>query len=229
MLSILIPSVRETIYRCVDHILRVSTSINTDFEIVICSKQKLNFSTPKVRVVAEDIDNIGSIKPINKCFSESQGEYFLVTCDDIIMHGNAMAIPEFVESQAFDGRKYKICSIGYSSYHNHYVPYEPVGQTDENMRIPILSFPAGSRNTVDTLLDGVIFNESYKHIAADNWLSWYLNSNGEPPAFMSNTPMGYGFDTRAEASLCVRQEDLDLLRKMILLSQTRNMNYNCKV
>tara|TARA_A100001201_G_scaffold22296_2_gene25088 strand:- start:548 stop:1237 length:690 start_codon:yes stop_codon:yes gene_type:complete len=229
MLSILIPSARETVYKCVEHILQCSKSINTDFEIIICSKQKLNFSSPKVRVIAEDIDNIGSNKPINQCFSESQGEYFLVTCDDLLMNPNAMGIPEFIESEVFSERKYKICSIGYNSFHNHYVPYQPVGETDENMLIPILSFPAGSRNTVETLLDGVVFNELYKHVAGDNWLSWYVNSNGEPPVFMQNTGMDFSFDTRAETSLCVRQEDIDLLGKMILLSQTTNVNYNCKV
>jgi len=229
MLSILIPSSRETVYRCVQHILQVSESVNTDLEIIICSKERLKFSSSKVKVVREDIDNIGSIKPINQCFSESQGEHFLVTCDDLLISPRAMLVPEFVESDFFNGRKFKICSIGYQVIHHCYVPYETLEETDEKITIPILSFPAGSRNVVDTLLDGVIFNESYKHIAADNWLSWYLNSNGESPVFMPNTPMDYSFDTRAEKSLSVRERDLHSLKEMISLSQTKDINYNYKV
>ena len=51
-----------------------------------------------------------------------------------------------------------------------------------------------------------IFNESFKHVYADNWLSYYLGSSGEDPVFMPNTRNVTTGDVKAHKKLRIEDE-----------------------
>jgi glycosyltransferase involved in cell wall biosynthesis len=222
MISILITSVRDSIYRVVDHIEKTLSSV--DYEIVICSDNDLSLNKPNIKLIKDRDGNIGSITPTNQCLKESQGEYFLVTCDDILLNPNVVHLEEFLKSDTFKNRQHEICSIGYTDYHHCFVPtfnrYRP-------SNIPIMSFPAGSRWSIEDNMGGVIFNEGFRHIWADNWLSYYLAKKGEHPIFMPYTHNDLSFDTREEKSKIVRQSDEEYFKKLIdFCDDNSNISYN---
>lgn len=219
MISVLIASVRDSVYKVVDHIEKTLSSV--DYEIVICSSNDLSLNKPNIKLIKDKEGNIGSIIPTNQCFQASQGDIFLVTCDDILLNPNVIHLEKFLESQTFDDREYKICSIGYVDYHHCFVP------TSNKDRIPIMSFPAGQRQSIDDYMDGVIFNEGFSHIWADNWLSYYLAYKGEGPVFMPNTPNDLSFDSREEKSLLLRESDGIFFQRLVgFLKDNPNMTYN---
>ena len=240
MISILIPSNRETIERSVNHILQMAKDILycPDYEIIISSKKNININNKRVKVIKDTDGNVGSIDPVNKCFAQSQGDYFIVTCDDVLVNPNIFYISSFIESERLSNRKYKICSIGYSP------GFKPIPEPMVKRKVvdkcvhcgslhparaAVLSFPAGSRDTVYGLLDGVIFNKMFSHIYADNWLSWYLHQQGEPPVYMHGTHMVCDFklDTREESSVSVRSGDeIKFKELMNYYDDNPDINYN---
>lgn len=205
MLSILIPSnakkkhhrVKSRLCETIDHIFSIVPPI--DYEIIICSPHKLNINHPKIKVVKDTEGNVGSIRPVNQCLKASQGEYFISTPDDHLIHPNCFNIEEFVEGPLFANRKFKITTTGWeqhklrgdgsAEYVNTGILLNKSGEVDR--LVGILAMPAGARSTVDNLLDGIIFNETLLHVAADNFLSYYIaKTSGEIPLFMPDTEAG---------------------------------------
>lgn len=224
-ISILIPSTRPDIYRIVNHLERIATD---DYEIIISSPCQLSFSQSHIKVISDDKDNVGSIDPINQCFKECTGDYFMVVCDDLLVHPNVFKLKEFLDSPLFENRKYPICSIGYRTIHDAKVPTYGIEEAIQN--VPIMSFPAGKTDKVRELLDGVIFNESYKHICADNWLSYFIAQNDGSPIFMLDTRHDYSFDSRATHSESVREHDRQVfIKHMAEFHTNTNMSYNHRV
>tara|TARA_R110000824_G_scaffold390271_1_gene586679 strand:- start:248 stop:940 length:693 start_codon:yes stop_codon:yes gene_type:complete len=220
-ISILIPSTKEKIYDIVDHIESISTC---SYEIIVCTPLDINFKQSNVKVIQDDEDNIGSISPINRCFKEAQCDYFFVTCDDILIHKNCFNIEEFTKSN-LSSNKYKICSIGYKDAHGATVP--TFGGYERINNVRILSFPAGSTQSVYDHLDGVIFNGSFKHIYADNWLSYYINYHGKKPVFMPNTENDLSQDIRDPRSASVRSYDEKIFKEVMnVFDSNKNIEYN---
>ena len=132
------------------------------------------------------------------------------------MNRDAFGIRSFIESETFKDRKHKICSIGTERGMFCKTPTSP-------NRYCILGWPSGRRDTVENYLDGVIFNESFKHVYADNWLSYYLGSVGENPVFMPNTQNGIVGDVKAHGNL--RIEDEITFHKLIHIYNEQKCNY----
>ena len=205
MLSILIPSnakkkhprAKSRLCKTIDHIFSIAPAI--DYEIIVCSPHKLNINHPKVKVVKDAEGNVGSIQPVNQCLKASQGEYFISCPDDHLIHPNCFNIEEFVEGPLFGNRKVKITSTGWKAHAlrgpdrvhlmSTGILLNKSGEVDRF--VGILAMPAGARSTVDNLLDGLIFNETLLHVAADNFLSYYIAKKyGEIPLFMPDTEAG---------------------------------------
>ena len=237
MISVLIPSNSDLIYRCVDHILSLNIS---DYEIVICSRRPINIYHKRVKIVSDPPGNIGSIKAVNECLKYSQGEYFVSTPDDLLLNRNSFNIKEFINSEIFATREYKMCSTGYPTRHNVGVPRalkqrmtewpkshpHHTDSINRDMSAGIMSFPAGKRETVDSLLDGVIFNESFKHVGADNWLSYYIASKYESPAFMPHTEANFSLDDRDEETMSLREYDSQVYFELVYRHSINHISYN---
>jgi hypothetical protein len=223
-ISILIPSTKQNIYNVVDYIESVSIC---DYEIIVCTPLDINFKQSNIKVIQDKKDNIGSISPINRCFKEAQCDYFFVTCDDILIHKNCFNIEEFIKSN-FSNNKYKICSIGYRHSHSATVPIFKGHERISN--VPILSFPAGSTQSVYDHLNGVVFNESFKHIYADNWLSYYINYHEKRVVFMPNTEKDLSKDTRDPHSISVRSYDEKIFKELMnIFDSNKNIEYNHQI
>ena len=223
-ISILIPSTKQKIYNVVDYIESVSTC---NYEIIVCTPLDINFKQSNVKVIQDKEDNVGSISPINRCFKEAQCDYFFVTCDDILINKNCFNIEEFTKSN-LSNNKYKICSIGYKCAHEAKVPTFGVPERINN--VPILSFPAGSTQSVYDHLNGVIFNESFKHIYADNWLSYYINYHEKKIFFMPNTQNDLSKDIRDPYSISVRSYDEKIFKELMnVFDSNKNIEYNHQI
>ena len=203
MISILIPSnakkkhrrAKSRLERTLDHILSIDTPM--DYEIIVCSPHQININHPKIKAIKDLEGNVGSIQPVNQCLKASQGEYFVSTPDDHLIHPNCFNIQKFIEGHHFWDREYKITSTGWRDR-----PFGgPTGDITgilvsedgrKNPQVGILAMPAGERATVENLLEGVIFNETFKHVAADNFLSAYIAASGELPIFMPDTKCDRG-------------------------------------
>ena len=209
MISVLIASARNP-NKVVDHILGLpkNDKVEEEYEIIICTRDKIEIPNKKVKIIEDPAGNIGGIKPLNKAFKESQGDYFIVSNDDVFMSAKSFDVEEFLESENFENRKYKICAVGQNTSNPARVP-------TQKHSVPILAYPAGKRDTIEKLMGGVIFNESFKHIYGDNWLSYYLDSKEEGPIFMPDTMYNYGEDSREPGSNVVRGEDQDTFFSMI--------------
>lgn len=240
LISVLIPSNSDDLLpRAIDHILSSNVS-GKDYEIIVCTKLPVAISHKKVKIISDPPDNVGSIRPLNECFKHSQGDYFVSIPDDLLLHPNCFNIEEFINSEIFATRKYKMCSTGYEHHNKCGIPFLPDPIPEEwptshphhndssgrDSSVGILCFPAGKRETVDNLLGGVIFNESFKHVAADNFLSYYLASKGESPVFMPGTGADYGLDKREEESISLREHDSQMYFEMIYQSAKRDVKYN---
>jgi len=226
MISVLIPALGNQFGRfewgtAVRHILDMD--LHVDYEIIVCSPRKWPLSHPKIKVISDPEGNEGSIKPVNECLRVSQGEYFISMPSDHLIHPNSFNIQSFIESEAFANRKYKITSTGLVSQPkpgtnlsilgNKHIDQWLARTTEiDNLtraHVPILTFPAGARSTVEDLLDGVIFNETFKHVAGDNFLSAYVASKENPqqlPLFMPETPCGR--DNASAAQNQLRERDM---------------------
>ena len=239
MISVIIPSNSDLIHRCVEHICSLNIQ-EVDYEIIICSRRNLLINKPNVKVVRDPDGNKGSIKAVNECFRNSQGEYFISTPDDLLINPRCFEIENFINSDFFSKREYNICSTGYHDRHNVGVPKvlkcrpqqwpksHPAWNDciNRDMSVGIMSFPAGKRETVDNLLDGVIFNESFKHVAADNWLSYYIASKGEEPAFMPDTSADFSLDQRDNDSFSLREYDSQLYFELAHRHNISHLQYN---
>ena len=240
LVSVLIPSNSEDLLsRTIDHILSSNVS-EKDYEVIVCTKLPVAISHKKVKIISDPPDNVGSVRPLNECFKHSQGDYFVSIPDDLLLHPNCFNIEEFINSEIFATRKYKVCSTGYENHNECGVPRlpDPIPEgwptshpdwNDSGARdssVGILCYPAGKRETVDNLLGGVIFNESFKHVAADNFLSYYLASKGESPVFMPDTLADDALDKRDEESIHLREHDSQMYFEMIYQSAKRDVKYN---
>lgn len=197
MISVLIPSNSVRVHSTVAHLLDMDVSV--DYEIIVCSSRKLNINHKRVKIIRDPDGNIGSIAPVNECLKASQGDYFFSTPDDHLPHRNCFNIQQFIEeTHHFKNREYKITSTGWRDR-----PFcgpvafitgtlMPNGLT--NPLVGILAMPAGARSTVENLLGGVIFNETFMHVAADNFLSLYVASKEHPPVFMPDTECGRDYE-----------------------------------
>lgn len=249
MISVLIPSLGGEITRfgwapLARHILDMDVSV--DYEIIICSPLKLELNHPKIKVISDPEGNVGSIIPVNECFRVSQGDYFICAPADFRIHPNCFNIQSFIESEVFASRKYKITTTGWAThplvgetahkctrilgnkYIDHWLSTTTgiAGLSRDDIRI--LCMPAGARSTVEDLMDGLIFNETFKHVGADNFLSAYLASKEDRqqlPIYMPDTLCDFSLCSAAQNHLRERDKRVyfELMRYYM---QNPEMPYN---
>ena len=249
MISVLIPSLGGQFGRnnwgdIVRSILDMDISV--DYEIIVCTPRKWPLNHPKVKVIKDPEDNVGSIRPVNLCLRESQGDYFITFPSDYRLHPNAFNIQSFIESEVFANRKYKITSTGWrcdppkgsvteietgilGGEHIDKWLQDTTGiESLSSLDIRIMALPAGARSTVEDLLGGVIFNETFLHVAGDNFLSAYMVSkenSQQLPTFMPETPCSWEVATSSQNHLRGRDK-IAYLELMRYYSQNPDMPYN---
>lgn len=158
---------------------------DTKYEILVSSIYECaNFDNVKFFI---DIENNGSIGPINFLASQSVGKILCVLVDDYIPSDNLFSIVDFFNSNLFENRRYKVCTLAVSSGGRRIcaeltppsVTHPFTGVDLKHNRNYIVKFPVMDRKTYE-ILGRKIFHPSFIHHCADNYLAIYLGNLGEP-------------------------------------------------
>lgn len=177
LISILIPTIRTPVY--IVEFLKASPCPML-YEIVV-GTSNLNFSLDGIDKVVYLKQEKGSAYCINKLFQASEGDYIYAMTDDNIMTDGWWQVTKELDDLDY---QHKVLSLGISRcpLPNAWGPLWDLHGVDTGLNPAFYTavFPAFRRDTVENLLDGIIFNESYYHHHADIWLGHYLATMGEP-------------------------------------------------
>lgn len=167
----------------VDNLCNSNHSKN--FEIVICHP---NIIDDNRIIYVEDDKRIGSSYAYNKAFEHSTGDYISVCIDDGILLGDIFSVIDFLESDLFSNRKFKITTLagGLTDELTRPEPQptypEYLIKTNNYTTFPtncnVACFPIVKRETIEKYL-GSLWHPRIK-IAHDWWLGSFLALNDEP-------------------------------------------------
>ena len=211
--SILISSLNEC-----NNIVNLINSYNNNnllYEIIVCSDS-----------TSRDLSNVKyipdpntSVKAFNDAYRCSNGKFILIFPGTVLPPPNMFDIIEYL-----DGLKYKISSFSDDFGASCFVPDWSSYLFGLNYRPQILRFPCFHRDFIENYLDGVIFNESFKHHWVDNWLSifcgQYFHNISENTQFRIKTIPHVSMSKHDD-------HDLDVFKK--LLEAKKNYNYRVKL
>jgi hypothetical protein len=112
----------------------------------------------------------------------ARGQYLVTMVDDHTVNNNFFSIIDFLKSDCFNDKKYRICTI--KSGGRCPIPHMPPFNTDKDKEDLFKSwttarFPAMDKETFKKL-DYHIFHPDFKYSHADIYLGTYLAVNGEP-------------------------------------------------
>lgn len=150
-------------------------------EFVVCSRQyerRRRSTVDDVVQVPEPQGNDGSILPFNLAFRVSVGRIVYVLSDDCFPGDNLLDAVETLERM---DRRYRVVFLGLSPEHRNNL----IG----GRMLPAMGYPVFARETVEKELGGVVFNPSFRHHYADNWLPYFLAESGEEPVGVETRPV----------------------------------------
>ena len=179
-----------------------SYPIKYSYEFILCSPEEPQVPEKDVIWVKDEINKPGNaVYALNKAFHFSSGKYIFTLNDDHTMPDyKPLKAVEFLRSDLFKDRRFKVTSIGASWNCNiygsttipnlHFPPPLPLQLSIELQkqkylvrpnRYLILGYPVFDRKTVVNELKGFLFNPSFKSHYADNFLPFFLGESGEEP------------------------------------------------
>tara|TARA_R110000824_G_scaffold280251_2_gene468394 strand:+ start:4322 stop:5098 length:777 start_codon:yes stop_codon:yes gene_type:complete len=181
-ISVLLPSIRPNVYidRIVDNLHKYDANCPYSYEILTTGPQ--DFTREDTTHFKNELDHSG-IAGLNFLYTKSQGRYIVAATDDHIHQDKWWTFVDELEGERFKDRKYKILGIrtgdeGGCGMQQHFNPRYgdiPTSPVDWTAR-----FPTFSRETIDNLLDGYLFNPSFRLSHCDIWLGHYLSKQNEP-------------------------------------------------
>jgi hypothetical protein len=201
----------ENICKSVDAIEKYTTRYT--YEILVCSFEKIEYKN--LIWVEDDVKQIGNtVQAYNKMYKCSKGDYIFVLNDDhIFPNARPLKVVEYLKSFFFNDHKYKVSSIGAqqvsrlcstSILNAQVVAQEPnrlpAGyELSEELKDPrfytykhrylIMGYPVFERVTVERYFGGYLFNPSFKHHYADNWLPFYIGETDDYPLICEDTSL----------------------------------------
>ena len=141
-------------------------------EIIVVSKTEI--TGDNVVYVRESEQASGCVDAYNKGYKVSTGDYIFLCSDDHYFDTNCPLVIEVLKSRLFAERKYKIVCLPTNKH-------GPCNLPDyTNCDGIIARYPVFERETVESHLQGYIYNPSFKHHYPDNWLGYWLQRQGEP-------------------------------------------------
>lgn len=167
-----------------------------DFELVICAPESVlnsaNISHPNIKF-SEDDKCTGSAYGFNKAYWDSTGEYLSTISDDVVFPSNFLDILDFIETDFFKNKKFKISNTMWDGGPG----YSPSGHPDLEDSLPgntwpidkyhpvdikhcpysVIPGPFLSRDTVENQLDNHIFHPDFAHHYIDHWLGFFVSKN----------------------------------------------------
>jgi len=173
--------------RTVDSIFELKTDYS--FEVIVCHPDEIK--DDRVKWVKDD-KLIGANYAFNLALLNSCGRYVSICVDDCVVKGDIFGSINFLESELFKDRKFKITTLSaMSSYGstNEVTNFEKKPKHKDVLvamdcyLIPpsfnVMCFPIISRETIEKELGGFIFHPRIKS-GHDWWLGAFLQMNDEP-------------------------------------------------
>lgn len=130
----------------------------------------------------EEKTRLGPIAAFNYAVDKSEGNYVVICVDDHVPVNRIDNAINFLESNFFDDRKYKITSLNPGAPCYNPVRGDILGDSPIDFdvgRYPLLRFPIFDKQTLK-LLGGKIFHPAHYYHSSDIFLSYWLGKNGEP-------------------------------------------------
>jgi hypothetical protein len=189
-ITFLLPSIKDYNSfgrRVVDSIYERQS--DKSFEIIVCHPTHIDDN--RIRYIPDN-KLIGTAYALNHCSKLARGDVISVVVDDHILTKNPFGLYDFLQSDHFKDRKYKITTFpgGYSNV----VSYSG-GIPDNNStlslalkkldcftvipRFPVMCYPIVHKETLVKHLNYNIFHPTLKYLG-DVWLGAFLNFNNEP-------------------------------------------------
>ena len=178
-ISFLIPTIRPH-DKFLNVVLSNIRSIPTKYSYEICVYGPEKPKDDKV-VWFEEKERTGQLYGFNHMAKNCSGEYLAVLVDDHIMLNSIDLSIDFLNSDFFKNRKYKITSLNPGDTVCNPIRGQIMGDVPIDFdidRFPICRFPVIDRQTFH-LLGDVIFNDMLKSHAGDNFLGGFLFKKGE--------------------------------------------------
>ena len=175
-------------------------------EFLICSPDEIK--DENVAWVKDEINQSGNAGYcINKMFQHSKGKYIFALNDDYVFPDpKPLKAVEFLKSEVFNGKRFKVTSIGAgrgtTCYTGTCVPslaFPPPYPLSEELKDPkytqaphrhlIMGYPVFERQTVLKELRAHLVNPSFKHHYSDNWLPFFIGESGEEVQICDDTSL----------------------------------------
>lgn len=160
-------------------------NIKYSYEIIISSFTEIKDSRI-INIIDTNKKYGNTVRCYNEMYKKSTGQYIFILNDDHKFSGSkCLRAIELLKSDAFLNRKLKITSIGAPANLNKFSATCIPELNDVYLRPTemIMGYPVFERQTVDQHLQGVVFNESFLHHYADNFLPFFISKTDNEPIF----------------------------------------------
>ena len=211
MISFIITSVNED-YEYLNETFAQIDKVCNDYEIVFASDiEYTNDWVGNVNYIHTDIET--SVKNYNEGVRQSKGDIILVTADDHFLLEDPS--PIFKSETSLIGCR-GFVQLNVEPWLDPFSPYA------------VCPFPMFSKKLLDRL-DGVIFNESFKHHWVDHWLGYFFTMKYGTSVTMD--PGSFLEQREKEATNSSHDDhDMSIMRKLTdHFQKDPEMSYNTSV
>jgi hypothetical protein len=173
--------------KTVDSIFELKTDYS--FEVIVCHPDEIK--DDRIKWIKDD-KLIGANYSFHLALLNSCGRYVSICVDDCAVRGDIFGSINFLESELFKDRKFKITTLSampFYGFTNEVTLFEGKPKHKDVLvamdcylippRFNVMCFPILSRETIEKELGGFIFHPRIKS-GHDWWLGAFLHMNDEP-------------------------------------------------
>ncbi len=208
-LSYVIASMRpEAVAVCIESIERLPTH---DHEVVIVTPH-VQPDFGNVRFLLDDKFG-GSTYAMNKGAQESVGDWILIGTDDHVINYDVYRFLDLIRHPQIEALDYQIINMGapwtdclIRNAQGYRIDMGNVPPAVLQERWPVATFPAASRKTIETKLNGHIFHPDLVHHFVDHFLGLYV-SRKQPNVGLAQFSGNTAWTAHVPGDHCDRSRD----------------------
>lgn len=178
MISYLIASYRRDPVK--ETIKSIQKLPSHDYEIVVSTPYPEN-DYDNVRYILDDKKN-GSTYAFNKGTTHCNGDWIVVGIDDHIINYDVYSFLGTIKKPEIEGSEYQVINLGSPwtdciarNASGYEIDMSGVSPDIMSFRWPVITFPAVSKKTIETKLDGYLFHPDLLHHFVDHWIGLYVS------------------------------------------------------
>ena len=153
------------VHKAINNINEIGRDSNYSYEILIVSEHEV--SGENVRWIQDEMKTDGYVAAVNSAIPHARGKYLSLAHDDAWFDENYWSAIELLEGPIYRRRHLKILSLGTD---NGLGSFMPRGYP----KYACIRCVIVSKDTVMRHMGGCIFNPTFKHHFADNWLGYWV-------------------------------------------------------